>query len=59
MTLRQKRKYPIAFESLASQIERERERVEREAAEERERKRAAARAAEVAKKNKQLKESTS
>lgn len=38
------------FESLASQIERERERVEREAAEERERKRAAARAAEVAKK---------
>ena len=38
------------FESLASQIERERERVEREAAEARERKRAAARAAEVAKK---------
>lgn len=38
------------FESLASQIERERQRVEREAAEERERKRAAARAAEVAKK---------
>lgn len=37
------------FESLASQIERERQRVEREAAEERERKRAAARAAEVAK----------
>lgn len=38
------------FESLASQIERERQRVECEAAEERERKRAAARAAEVAKK---------
>lgn len=38
------------FESLASQIERERARVEREAAEARERKRAAARAAEVAKK---------
>lgn len=38
------------FESLASQIERERQRVEREAAEERERKRAAGRAAEVAKK---------
>ena len=38
------------FESLASQIERQRQRVEREAAEERERKRAAARAAEVAKK---------
>ena len=38
------------FESLASQIERERERVEREAAEARERKRAAARAAEVTKK---------
>lgn len=38
------------FESLASQIERERQRVEREAAEERECKRAAARAAEVAKK---------
>lgn len=38
------------FESLASQIERERERVERKAAEARERKRAAARAAEVAKK---------
>ncbi len=38
------------FESLASQIERERAHVEREAAEARERKRAAARAAEVAKK---------
>lgn len=38
------------FESLASQIERERARVEREAAEARERKRAAARAAEAAKK---------
>ncbi len=38
------------FESLASQIERERERVEREAAEARERARAEARAAEVAKK---------
>ncbi len=38
------------FESLASQIERERERVEQEAAAERERKRAEARAAEVAKK---------
>lgn len=38
------------FESLASQIEREQARVEREAAEARERKRAAARAAEVAKK---------
>ena len=38
------------FESLASQIERERERVEREAAEARERAAAAARAAEVAKK---------
>lgn len=47
----QKRKIPTSpFESLASQIEREGERIEREAAQARERARAEARAAEVAKK---------
>ncbi len=44
------KKVASPYESLASQIERERERVEREAQERRERERAEARAAEVAKK---------